>query len=269
MILKSKATKCLLCLTAMGVTSAPAHALTTTFTNRASWEAAVAGEIVTETFDSIQPQTLPATGATNLGPFVVETVGSSGVGVVNESNANSLNGTRFFATHADASPEISTSFVFSSPIKAFGFDFRTSQPGDGTQLTFADVELLDLRDGLKLTSGFIGFIASQSFSRIDFVSKQPSFSRTFLDNLSTVAASSGDFNGDSVVDGLDFLEWQRGNSPVSLSPSDLNEWKANFGQSVAAELQAAPAAVAVPEPSTMALLFLAGAYGLRTARQRS
>ena len=32
------------------------------------------------------------------------------------------------------------------------------------------------------------------------------------------AGIDGDFNGDGLVDGRDFLEWQRGNSPTSLSP---------------------------------------------------
>jgi hypothetical protein len=54
----------------------------------------------------------------------------------------------------------------------------------------------------------------------------------------------GDFNGDDVVDGADFLVWQRGGSPNPLSPGDLDLWKANFG-----ETAAAPAVGSVPEPS--------------------
>lgn len=62
----------------------------------------------------------------------------------------------------------------------------------------------------------------------------------------------GDFNNDGSVDGNDFLVWQRGDSPNSGSPADLALWKANFGNS-----GAAPAAGAVPEPSSLALVGIA------------
>jgi len=42
---------------------------------------------------------------------------------------------------------------------------------------------------------------------------------------------AGDFNGDGIVDGLDFLKWQRGESPNPLSQSDLADWEANYGTS--------------------------------------
>ena len=56
----------------------------------------------------------------------------------------------------------------------------------------------------------------------------------------------GDFNGDGVVNGSDFLAWQRGMSPAPLSPSDLATWKANIGGSTVGAL------VAVPEPGGVA-----------------
>lgn len=40
---------------------------------------------------------------------------------------------------------------------------------------------------------------------------------------------SGDFNGNGVVDGNDFLAWQRGESPNPLAPSDLADWQTNYG----------------------------------------
>jgi len=39
----------------------------------------------------------------------------------------------------------------------------------------------------------------------------------------------GDFNVDGTYDGLDFLKWQRGESPDPLSASDLADWEANYG----------------------------------------
>jgi hypothetical protein len=67
--------------------------------------------------------------------------------------------------------------------------------------------------------------------------------------------SGADFNSDGRVDGRDFLMWQRGDSPNSLSASDLALWQEAFGQEV-------PALMAVPEPASLALcasvLLLAG-----------
>jgi hypothetical protein len=58
----------------------------------------------------------------------------------------------------------------------------------------------------------------------------------------------GDFNNDTRVNGLDFLEWQRGNSPNPLSASDLADWQNNYG------IGSLAATTAVPEPSCLALL---------------
>jgi hypothetical protein len=270
MFFTSRIASPLMWLPACALTASPALAATQTFTDRASWEAAVTGQIVTETFASIPQQTLPSTGTTDFGSFVVETRNTgSDARVRNGSHSTAINGTRFFTAFADNAPTVkSTSFVFPNPLVGFGFDFRTEQPGDGTQLTFADQVTLDLKDGLRLTSGFVGFITDKSFDRVDFVSRHPSFSRTFLDNFSMVTPVPGDFNGDGDGDGRDFLVWQRGNSPTPLSQSDLADWQANYGQSPEAELQTASRAVAVPEPSTAGLLIVAGAVSLLSARRR-
>ena len=75
----------------------------------------------------------------------------------------------------------------------------------------------------------------------------------------------GDFNGDDVVDGADFLVWQRGGSPNPLSAGDLDLWKANFGDAAAA-----PAVGAVPEPATGVLALAAAlATSLMASRRRS
>jgi hypothetical protein len=61
------------------------------------------------------------------------------------------------------------------------------------------------------------------------------------------AAIPGDFNGDTRVDGQDFLAWQRGESPTPLSAGDLADWQNNYGTG-------SLAAVSVPEPNCLALL---------------
>jgi hypothetical protein len=70
----------------------------------------------------------------------------------------------------------------------------------------------------------------------------------------------GDFNDDGVVDGADFLAWQRGESPNQLSVADLDLWKANFG------VPAAIAVSAIPEP-TAALLAACGLAAMAAARR--
>jgi hypothetical protein len=59
----------------------------------------------------------------------------------------------------------------------------------------------------------------------------------------------GDFDGDSDVDGADFLKWQR--EFATLGAAGLAQWKANFGAGAATETLAT-----VPEPSSLALVFI-------------
>ena len=73
-------------------------------------------------------------------------------------------------------------------------------------------------------------------------------------------ALAGDFDGDGRVDGDDFLVWQRGVGSL-YDNDDLNDWKANFGQSTVA------AAGAVPEPASWCLLCLAVSAGVMARRR--
>jgi hypothetical protein len=66
----------------------------------------------------------------------------------------------------------------------------------------------------------------------------PSFKQVLEPNL------PGDFNGDDVVDGHDFLLWQR-----DLSIGELEDWRAHFGESAGNAT-----AMGVPEPSAYILL---------------
>lgn len=79
--------------------------------------------------------------------------------------------------------------------------------------------------------------------------------------LDTPENDPGDFNGDGLVDGADFLKWQRGESTNGLSAGDLQEWKDNF------VLGASPAATPIPEPASAGILAV-GAAALLVARQR-
>ena len=43
-------------------------------------------------------------------------------------------------------------------------------------------------------------------------------------------SATGDFNNDNSINGTDFLIWQRGGSPNTLSPGDLALWRQGYGQ---------------------------------------
>lgn len=71
--------------------------------------------------------------------------------------------------------------------------------------------------------------------------------------LEVAAALDGDFNLDGVVDGSDFLTWQR-----NTSVGDLADWQANYG----IHFSLAASSAAVPEPSAFLLFALTSIYGL-------
>jgi hypothetical protein len=99
----------------------------------------------------------------------------------------------------------------------------------------------------------------------------------------TIAVNNADFDGNGVVDGKDFLLWQRSqggagnqsqgdaNSDGQVNAADLTIWKSQFGTS-----PSLGAVAAVPEPSSVFIAFgmLLGArasrrLGQRVAGQRS
>lgn len=80
--------------------------------------------------------------------------------------------------------------------------------------------------------------------------------------LRVVEGMLGDFNEDGVTNGLDFLAWQRGESPDPLSQDDLRDW--SLGYEVHVPLSATVAAV--PEAASLSLGLLA-ALLLNTRRK--
>ncbi len=64
-----------------------------------------------------------------------------------------------------------------------------------------------------------------------------------------------DFNENGIIDGGDFLSWQRGESPFPLSAFDLAGWESNFGTTGSGSL--ASSANTIPEPSAFALFAMA------------
>ena len=77
-----------------------------------------------------------------------------------------------------------------------------------------------------------------------FVSRGTNQAGQIIDDVSITAQTTtpGDFDDNGVVDGNDFLVWQR-----DVNFGNLDDWKANFGAS------AGGAVAAVPEPSAVAM----------------
>jgi hypothetical protein len=75
----------------------------------------------------------------------------------------------------------------------------------------------------------------------------------YIDNVrfSSVAGTPGDFNEDGIVDGRDFLAWQRGESPDPLSSADLALWQTNYNPG-----PLTGGFVSVPEPTAMVLIMM-------------
>ncbi len=88
----------------------------------------------------------------------------------------------------------------------------------------------------------------------------PSVPGAFLVKL----VNPADYNFDSDVDGDDFLQWQRGDSPDSLSADDLSDWLRNFGAGDISASGPITTLQSVPEPSGLvaivcgAMLYFAG-----------
>jgi hypothetical protein len=89
--------------------------------------------------------------------------------------------------------------------------------------------------------------------------------------------NDADFNDDGVVDGADFLTWQRGvgaadthrqgdaNGSGSVDAADFAEWKTQFG---AADASGWVEGAAVPEPTTLVLSLSIGLVGLGVRPRR-
>ncbi|TWU21389.1 PQQ-dependent sugar dehydrogenase [Bythopirellula polymerisocia] len=75
----------------------------------------------------------------------------------------------------------------------------------------------------------------------------------------------GDFNADGIVDGADFLAWQRGQSSSPLSETDLITWQAFFG-TPANPIHSAQSKVPEPSAAIVSLLGIAILGLFRKAR---
>jgi hypothetical protein len=69
-------------------------------------------------------------------------------------------------------------------------------------------------------------------------------------SISSVApVSDGDFNGDGIVDGADYVVWRK----HDRTPAGYDQWRANFGRTLESPLNFQ---TTVPEPASLTLLLM-------------
>lgn len=142
----------------------------------------------------------------------------------------------------------------SGALNVFGYDFTLSgEPID--ELLLGEALSIPQRDGTTLA----GVLADGT--PFDFKLQQTT-SRSFdifsLDSMVTItlvepAMFPGDFNGDGLVNGSDFLTWQS-----DPGVGDLAEWQSNYDGAT----PSTSASEAVPEPSTSLCTMLFGLIGM-------
>ena len=100
--------------------------------------------------------------------------------------------------------------------------------------------------------GATPFPGSFTYDSISFLnsSGMPTGSQANYSNIEVTTGDiwDGDFDLNGVVDGKDFLLWQRGGSPDPLSATDLAVWEVAYGSTLIS-----PVVTAVPEPASWML----------------
>ncbi|MEM9656884.1 MAG: hypothetical protein AAF961_00850 [Planctomycetota bacterium] len=150
--------------------------------------------------------------------------------------------------------------------------FFLDDNGDGENTTLPDqgIYLVAMRlqiDGLEPSDPFFLVWATPETAVLPAIRPAAAWVTDRVDTL-FVEGLSGDFNADAVVDGTDFLTWQRGLSPAPGSPADLVDWERGFG--IVAEVRAS--VTSVPEPTGLAVGIVATTVAMmvrRALRQRT
>jgi hypothetical protein len=154
---------------------------------------------------------------------------------------NAVDG-HYFLTHNNGEPfdllSIDIDDNFGGPVTV---DYTGTKSGGGSVTQSFTTDVVDGFETFTFT-GFSGLTSVDWFQSFPFHQ---------IDNVAlNVVPEPGDFNGDLIVDGADFLKWQREDG----SPASLLEWEASYGNDYAL----AAASAAVPEPSTLLLASLTG-----------
>jgi hypothetical protein len=126
-----------------------------------------------------------------------------------------------------------------------------------------------------IDAGFVP-LEFQIYSNKSVSGTDPDFEWTFyIDNVRVgqdVAGVAGDYNGNGVVDGADYVVWRNGGPLLNevadvgtVSPADYTEWRSRFGNTSGSGLGSG----AVPEPTGYVLwLVAANCWALATRWRR-
>ena len=151
-----------------------------------------------------------------------------------------------------------------------GDDNEATTPPDGIYLMALQLRMEGLRASDPL------YIVSAGFQNLtpSVVDALDNAALPWVEERADELVLDGDYDFNGIVDGSDFLQWQRNHNydgpfPINdaypdgdgdgvVNAPDLAIWEANFVESVAAS----PASGAVPEPASIALICLAIAAGI-------
>ncbi len=182
----------------------PASATVISYTDRASFEAALASPT---TFD-FNSQTLnlhvDVTGGTDFGAFTISDTGSGSDIYIRDSTSGSassgiVDGTKFVRYNENSAGAVEMTVTFDSAVRGFGFDYNNADTNDDFTLTV---------DGFS--ASFPGVLASGTSGFFGLVSSEPSIAGLTFDFYDSPTAGSG-------VLGVDNFTWSaRLNSTTSV-----------------------------------------------------
>jgi hypothetical protein len=135
------------------------------------------------------------------------------------------------------------------------FRMRGSQQASEDDFAAALVVDEGSRSLYRAYLGRVGLSAGQSIDVFVDDSTGNGTTSVWYDGIGYAGVTStnqlGDFDGDGDVDGRDFLVWQRGESPIPFSASDLADWQMNYGaNNLTSNSRTSP----VPEPHSILIL---------------
>jgi len=166
----------------------------TVYTDRSSWESAVAS-FTTEDFNSVPIGQL-STGVNTVGSIEIEITGPPESNKIEPgSDSLNINGTTFFQGEADTSGSDAgfPTLLFPSPITAFGGDWTETNTSGDLTMTFGGETLLFSDHFTGDGNGFLGVTTTSSFSEVEFGIEAASSNEIFgLDDLS-YTGETGDF----------------------------------------------------------------------------
>ncbi len=181
--------------TVLGI-SAPANALNfTTFTDRASWEAAVGGSFSEETFNSFTVDTSFNGSSVDVGDFTLNgTSQFSGFQQIDfppitASSSLNIDGTTQIVAATGSSS--SFTFTFDAPTTAFGASFNELNSNNTRLRADSDVvPNLPTVNGGTPGGGFFGFVADGEFTTLNFDSITGSGDGFGMDNVVYASSSA-------------------------------------------------------------------------------